>query len=352
MILSQESTQEDTRGKILHVEDLSVDYKTPGGVVHALRNVSLSVREGEVLSVVGESGSGKTTLALAIARLLPETATALKSGKILFRNVDVATMKKSQVDKLRGTEIFMIFQNPFMSLNPLMTVKGQIKEAITVRNKRAKKRNSATIGEGKDKIDSEISSVLKSVRIADASQIMQRYPHQLSGGQNQRIMLAMALAERPSLLIADEPTTALDVTTQGQVLSLLKEIIRNTGMSVIFITHDLAVAGSISDRIAVMYGGMIQEIGTSHQILSEPKHPYTVSLIKSIPSRTKREGPLEAIKGSYSQEGLENRCAFAPRCPLVHDVCNERVPALISLESGNNFVRCINYGQAREDAKV
>jgi peptide/nickel transport system ATP-binding protein len=374
----QKRKEKEKKEILLRVEDLSVDYKTPAGPVHALRNVSLSVNEGEVLSVVGESGSGKTTLALAIARLLPESSGVQRSGRILFRDIDVTSAKRSEMDSLRGTELFMIFQNPFMSLNPLMKIKDQIGEAIRVRNRRLAKKKGGNKGvvvteqeeeedeqnkksesendNDNDTITSEIESVLKSVRIADARDVMERYPHQLSGGQNQRVMLAMALAERPSLLIADEPTTALDVTTQAQVLSLLKEIIRNTGMSVIFITHDLAVAGSISDRIAVMYGGMVQEIGASLQILSDPKHPYTVSLINSIPSKTKKDGPLEAIKGSFSLFGLEDKCAFAPRCPLVRDKCNEKVPALISLGDGTTttttFVRCINYGEAPEDARV
>jgi peptide/nickel transport system ATP-binding protein len=338
-----EKTKEESQ--ILRVENLSVDYKSPTGNVHALRNVSLTVEQGEVLSVVGESGSGKTTLALAVSRLLSPNSAVLGRGKILFRGEDLARVTRSEMDKLRGTEIFMIFQNPFMSLNPLMKIKDQISEAIRVRDKRTKNKETGEV------VAREVVSVLKSVRIGDAEDVMKRYPHQLSGGQNQRVMLAMAVAERPSLLIADEPTTALDVTTQAQVLSLLKEIIKKTGMSVVFITHDLAVAGSISDKIAVLYGGMVQEIGSSKQVLSEPKHPYTASLIKSIPSKTKREGQLDAIRGSFSLSGVENMCAFVPRCPLAHDACMNRIPALINLGS-NNYVRCVNYGEAEEDSEI
>jgi peptide/nickel transport system ATP-binding protein len=330
---------------ILQVANLSVDYKTPFGDVHALRNVSLSVREGEVLSVVGESGSGKSTLALAIARLLSINSTVLKGGKVSFRGTEIEELSRSKMDMLRGTEIFMIFQNPFMSLNPLMTVKDQIAEALRVRNKRE------GIDENSAKLESEVASVLRSVRIGDAKEVMERYPHQLSGGQNQRIMIAMALALNPKLLIADEPTSALDVVTQKQIMELLVSLKREHKLSVMFITHDLAIAGSISDRIAVLYGGMVQEIGSSQQILSDPKHPYTSSLIKSIPSKTKYDGPLDAIKGSFSLSGIERMCAFAPRCPVVHEVCKQRVPALIGL-GNERFVRCVIEGEAEEDANV
>ncbi len=336
----------ETAKDILQVERLNVEYKSRSGNFRALRNVSLSVRQGEILSIVGESGSGKTTFALAVSKLLSANIALIRADKIAFRGDDITGVKGIGMDKLRGTQIFMIFQNPFMSLNPLMRIKDQIREAIRVRDKRTGRQR-----ESSRESDEEVASLLKSVRIGDAEDIMRRYPHQLSGGQNQRVMLAMALAEKPSLLIADEPTTALDVTTQAQVLSLLKEIIKESGMSVVFITHDLAVAGSISDRIVVMYGGMVQEIGFSSQILSDPKHPYTASLIKSIPSKTKQEGHLEAIKGSFSLVGIENICAFYPRCPLAHEECRRKIPALVRAGEGN-YVRCVNYGEAEEDALI
>jgi len=325
---------------ILEVEGLSVDYKTPYQVVHALRDVSFEVGQGEVLSVVGESGCGKSTIALTVSRLLPASNARVKSGSVLFRGKDILRTSKSEMDRIRGTGIFMVFQNPFMSLNPLMKVRDQMLEAIKVRSAKSK------IRVVHEHAETEIASILKSVRIGDAEDVMQRYPHQLSGGQNQRVMLAMALAEKPDLLIADEPTTALDVTTQAQVLALLRDIIRDTGMSVVFITHDLVVAASVSDRIAVLYGGMIQEMGPAVQILTAPKHPYTAGLIKSIPSTTKADGPLEAIKGTFKLEGVEKACAFAPRCPLAHDACWKGVPAFIPM--GERSVRCLNYGERYE----
>jgi len=325
---------------ILDVENLSVDYATPSSVVHALRNVSLTVNEGEVLSLVGESGSGKSTFALAVSRLLPPNATLLKGGRVLFRGRDVMQLKKPQIQQVRGTGIFMIFQNVFLSLNPLMKIKRQVTEAINVRSKRTSEKLDKTASE------SEVASILKSVRIGDAEDVMERYPHQLSGGQNQRIMLAMALAEKPSLLIADEPTTALDVTTQAQVLLLLKEIKMKSKMSMVYVTHDLAVAASISDRIAVLYGGMVQEIGPARQILSDPKHPYTLGLIKSIPSKTKSEGPLDAINGAFNWDAVGDVCAFAPRCPLAREACTKGIPTLNQLDQ--TLIRCLNYGETYE----
>lgn len=322
---------------ILEVENLSIDYATSSSMVHALRNVSLTVNEGEVLSIVGESGSGKSTFALAVSKLLPPNTTLLKGGRILFRGKDLMQLNKSQIEQIRGTGIFMIFQNVFLSLNPLMKIKRQVIEAINVRSKRISKNIE------KREAESEVASILKSVRIGDAEDVMERYPHQLSGGQNQRVMLAMALAEKPSLLIADEPTTALDVTTQAQVLLLLKEIREKAKMSIIYVTHDLAVAASISDRIAVLYGGMVQEIGPARQILSDPKHPYTLGLIKSIPSKAKNDGPLDAIKGAFSWDDVGDACAFAPRCPLVRETCRKGIPALNQLDK--TLIRCVNYGE-------
>jgi len=324
---------------ILEVENLSVDYATPSSTVHALRNVSLTVNEGEILSIVGESGSGKSTFALAVSKLLPRNAIILEGGKISFRGKDLMQLKKPQIRQVRGTGIFMIFQNVFLSLNPLMRIKRQVIEAINVRSKRTDEKSEK-------KKEIEVASILKSVRIGDAEDIMERYPHQLSGGQNQRIMLAMALAEKPSLLIADEPTTALDVTTQAQVILLLKEIRDETKMSIVYVTHDLGVAASISDRIAVLYGGMVQELGPAKQVLSDPKHPYTLGLIKSIPSKAKSEGSLDAIKGAFSWDDVGNACAFAARCPLAREECRKSIPTLNRVEETQ--VRCVNYGEKYE----
>jgi peptide/nickel transport system ATP-binding protein len=326
--------------EVLRVEGLTVDYKAGAGQIHALRNVSLTIREGEVVGVVGESGSGKSTLALAVSRLLRSPPAIQRSGRIVFRGSDIAQLLPSKIDNIRGTGIFMVFQDPFLSLNPLMKVKDQVVEAISVRLKHDSRSFDP------EEAEREAISHLKTVRIGDAEDIAERYPHQISGGQIQRVMLAMALAERPRLLVADEPTTALDVTTQSQILAVLKDIVGETKMGVLFVTHDLAVAGVICDQMAVLYGGMVQEAGPTGKILFEPKHPYTMGLLDSVPSKTKKEGPLTAIRGSFNPAGLEEICPFTPRCPLARDECRKGIPAQNTVDG--TVVRCINYGENYE----
>ncbi|MEM0120806.1 MAG: ABC transporter ATP-binding protein [Thermoprotei archaeon] len=326
--------------ELLRVSGLSVGYTSYEGYTRVLRNVSFSLGGGEVLGVVGESGSGKTTLALAIARLLPPYA-RVEAGSIVFNGVDLLSLDERGVDGLRGTGVFMVFQDPFMSLNPLMRVGDQLVEAIRVRCRR-----QGSPFREEDAVREAVEH-LRRVRITDPEDVARRYPHQLSGGQNQRVMLAMALAERPRLIIADEPTTALDVTTQAQVLSLFREIVDEEEMAMMFITHDLAVASSISDRIAVLYAGYIQEIGSAKGVLQDPKHPYTVALINSVPTKTKYDGKLEV----YSQRNPTDKwsgefCVYAPRCAYVHEACVKGVPALIQLE--DRLVRCVNYGEKYE----
>ena len=290
----------------------------------------------ERFSIVGESGSGKSTFALAVSKLLPRNAIILEGGKISFRGKDLMELKKPQIRQVRGTGIFMIFQNVFLSLNPLMRIKRQVIEAIDVRSKRTGEKPE------KKKAESEVTSILKSVRIGDAEDIMERYPHQLSGGQNQRIMLAMALAEKPSLLIADEPTTALDVTTQAQVILLLKEIRDETKMSIVYVTHDLGVAASISDRIAVLYGGMVQELGPAKQVLSDPKHPYTLALLSAIPDPdpSTRNANKSVIQGDVpSPINIPPGCRFRSRCPYATQKCADEFPPYVEVEP-SHWIEC------------
>lgn len=258
-------------------------------------------------------------------------------GKVFFEDTDVLNAHPSDIDSLRGTGMFMVFQDPLMSLNPLMRIKDQIIEGIAVRSRR---RGETFI---RQQAEEEVNEHLTNVRIGDASDVASRYPHQLSGGQNQRIMLAIALAEKPRLLIADEPTTALDVTSQAQVLNVLKGIVAGGEMAMMYITHDLVVAGSFCDRIAVMYGGMIQEIGSAEQVMRNPKHPYSSGLITSLPSKRKVDGPLAGISGTFRWDEIAGMCAFAPRCPLVHGECKKAVPPLVQVDAG--WVRCVNYGE-------
>ncbi len=319
---------------LLEVENLSVEYNTKSGCVLALRNVSFSLDEGEVLGIVGESGSGKSTLALALSGLLERSA-VIKAHRMTFCGVDLL----GNIESVRGTGVFMVFQDPFSSLNPLMKIRQQLFEAIKVRCDRAK------LSFNEDEARKEAIELLKEVRITDPEDVLERYPHQLSGGQTQRVMIAMALAEKPKLLIADEPTTALDVITQAQVLSVFKNVVNRRHMSMIFITHDLAVASQICDRIMVLYGGMVQEMGSTSEVLKDPKHPYTLGLIGSIPNKSKEEGELSSIKGYYTTTGIRG-CLFSPRCPFVREGCTKGVPRLNAVDG--RLVRCINYGEQYE----
>lgn len=326
---------------LLSVKDLRVCYRLPQGYVEVLRGVSFELEAGEVLGVVGESGSGKSTLALAVAGLLPPNAKIL-GGSVVFDGTDITRAKPQQLDALRGTGIFMVFQDPFMSLNPLMRVGDQIAEAIKVRNKRQNRPNDPK------QAKQETVELLRRVRIADPEDVAQRFPHQLSGGQNQRVMIAMALAEKPKLIIADEPTTALDVTTQAQILSIFREIVEQEKIAIMFITHDLAVASAITGRVAVIYRGQIQEIGPTRSVLLEPKHPYTVALVKSVPNRAKSEGKLETgLQNAAQKTVVEGGCVYASRCPHVYDACVRATPRLIDL--GDRQVRCVRYGELYEE---
>ncbi|ADN50763.1 ABC transporter ATP-binding protein [Vulcanisaeta distributa] len=322
---------------LLEVKDLSVVYRTPFGIVNALNDVTFSIDKGESLAVVGESGSGKSTLALAVARLLPPNARYV-SGSIVFDGIDILRLSSDEMRKIRGTGIFMVFQEPATSLNPVFKVKDQLMEAVRIRYER----EGNTFDESK--AINEIMSVLKDVRIPDPELIIERYPHQLSGGQIQRVMIAMGLLMRPKLYIADEPTSALDVTVQAQILKLLKDLKNEYGISILFITHDIAVASIIGDSIMVLYAGQLMELGPAKNVIYEPRHPYTQALLSSIPKISKFEGRLPIIGGSVPN--LLNPppgCRFHPRCPHRMDVCDKVVPNLVKVN--NVHVRCHLYGQ-------
>ncbi len=322
---------------LLEINNLSIVYRTPFGIVKALDDVSLSLDKGESLAVVGESGSGKSTLALAIARLLPPNARYV-SGSIIFDGIDILRLSESEFRKIRGTGIFMVFQEPFTSLNPVYKVKDQLLEALRIRYER----EGVVFDESK--AINEIISVLRDVRMPDPELIIERYPHQLSGGQIQRVMIAMGLLMRPKLYIADEPTSALDVTVQAQLLKLLKDLKREYGISILFITHDIAVASVIGDRIAVLYAGQLMELGDTKSVIYDPRHPYTKALLNSVPRISKYEGKLPIIGGSVPNLlNPPSGCRFHPRCPYAMDVCKKEVPKIIKVN--NTYVRCHLYGQ-------
>jgi peptide/nickel transport system ATP-binding protein len=299
---------------LLEVRGLYVNYGTVYGNLEAVRSLDLSIDKGESVAVVGESGCGKSTLGHAIVRLLPPNAKY--DGTVILDGKDVFKLRGTAPREYRGNDVFMIFQDPLNSLNPVKRVDTQLLEAVEMREKLAGKEYD------EETAYKDVTDGLRGVRMPDPEVIVQRYPHQLSGGQIQRVVIAMALVMKPKLLIADEPTSALDVTIQAQVMKLIRDLKAEYGMSVLFITHDMAVAYTIADRFLVMYAGELSELGPVDKVVSKPLHPYTVALVNSIPSKSRREGMLISIPGSPpNMLSPPPGCRFHPRCPKVMEVC-------------------------------
>ncbi|HYT00516.1 MAG TPA: ABC transporter ATP-binding protein [Thermoplasmata archaeon] len=342
---------------LLDVQGLSIDYEAGAGRFHALTDVSLQLNPGRVVGIVGETGSGKSTLAHAIPRLLPEPPARIRSGRIVFRGLDILQLPKWKLPHLRGTGIGMIFQEPINSLNPAYRIFDQVAEAVTVRKMRESGEAPAlfpvtephdysrgappvTTGDAllhavvpslprrlrsasRQALMKEVLDYLNLVRINDPETILDLYPHELSGGMRQRIMIAMALSAKPSLLIADEPTSALDITIQAQVLTLMKELMDEVRTSILFISHDLGVIAEMADDVGVLYAGHLVEFGPVEEVYANPRHPYTKLLMRAIPNSHKSAGPLPALAGSVpSLARVPPGCPFHPRCPLAKNVCS------------------------------
>ncbi len=346
----------DSNNRVLEIQGLSINYNSVHGRVYALQDVDFVLNSGEFVAIVGESGSGKSTLALGIIGLLPPAATM--TGKILYKNTDLVKIKKKDWINFRGREIGMIFQEPMTSLDPIEKVDRQLAETLLVVKKKdggsetieepvhQKSNDGQGTEETKDRkqfLRDQVYEWLRKVRIADPESVAQRYPFQLSGGMIQRVMIAMALSLNPSLLIADEPTTALDVTTQAQILKLMKALVDQIHMSIVLITHDLGVAAQVADRIVVLYAGEVVEEGTIRQIFTNPLHPYTQGLLKCYPKSAETTDRLQTLAGSVPDLRSQVKgCKFADRCPFVVAICREEKPRYIEAEA-KHHAKCVLY---------
>jgi peptide/nickel transport system ATP-binding protein/oligopeptide transport system ATP-binding protein len=314
-----------TNGPLLSVEDLSITFPLDDERAPVVDRISFEMAPGEILALVGESGCGKSMTALAILRLIAKPGRIETHSRVVFDGRDILRLKVTQMRALRGAGIAMIFQEPMASLNPVQTVGDQVIEALRLHER-------VSTPAARDRA----AEIFERVGIPDPRGRLKAYPHQLSGGLKQRVMIAMMLVVRPRLLIADEPTTALDVTVQAQILALLRELREELGMAVLLITHDFGVVNELADRVAVMYGGRIAEEGTRAEVLGAPRHPYTQGLLRSIPSLAHRGETLTEIAGTVPSLGLwPAGCRFATRCPKVFGPCNAEVPPAVRLSDSH-----------------
>ena len=312
------------RDNLLTVKDLSLEFKTSRGVLKVLNGITFDVKPGEVFGIVGESGCGKTVTGLSVLKLLPRSAT-ITQGTINFNGTNLESLSAKEMDLIRGGKIAMIFQDPTSSLNPVFTIGKQLTRVI---------RQHLQLNKNDARRRAEES--LTSVGLPDIKRIMNSYPHQLSGGQQQRVMIAMALSCLPDLLIADEPTTALDVTIQAQILKLLRDLQQQLELSIILITHNLGVVAKTCDRLAVFYAGRVAEVGTTKDIFNNPQHPYTRGLMNAIPKPGSRGKQMQAIPGTVpSNPGAVKGCPFADRCEFVFERCTKEVPTLIDVSASH-----------------
>jgi oligopeptide/dipeptide ABC transporter ATP-binding protein len=319
---------------LLSIEGLVTRFHGQDQAVTAVDSIDLELRAGEIFGLVGESGCGKSATCRSVMRLFGGAAAEIAKGRILFEGIDLARLEERALEDLRGSRIAMIFQDPMAALNPTMRIGEQIAEGL-VRHQRLGRRQALK----------EAAALLTSVGVTSAARRLDSYPHEFSGGMRQRVLIAIALACRPRLLIADEPTTALDVTIQDQILKLILRLRRETGMAVLLVTHDLGVVAQTCDRVAVMYAGKIVESGETAQLFRRPAHPYTVALLDALPARTARGAKLRPIGGeppnlTRPPEG----CRFHPRCPHAIDICRRRPPVLEPAEPGH-FAACLRLGE-------
>ena len=317
---------------VLEIRDLCVEFQTAEGIVRAVDHLNYTLHKGEKLGIVGESGSGKSVSSLGMLQLTPNPPGKITGGEILYKGRDLIKLSEREMQKIRGNEISMIFQESMTSLNPILQCGKQIAESLMLH-----------WGMKKKEAMEEAIHMMQAVGIADSEVRAREYPHQMSGGMRQRVMIAMALACQPRILIADEPTTALDVTIQAQILDLIRKMNEKTGTSVIFITHDLGVVSELCDTVIVMYTGHIVEQAPAEELFGEPKHPYTQGLLDAVPKITRERDPLKTIEGMVPNptERIEG-CSFSPRCPYASDRCRKEAPPMKQI-SDTRQVRCWRY---------
>jgi oligopeptide/dipeptide ABC transporter ATP-binding protein len=331
--------------KLLEVRDLRVEFPVGGVWLPAVRELSFTLGRGEALGLVGESGSGKSVTALALLRLLPPQARV--TGAVRLAGQELLGLDEEAMRQVRGAGISMIFQEPMTALNPVMRVGDQVAEAVRAHGQASVVGRRSSAKASKAEAWKRALEAMRDVGLADAERRARDYPHQLSGGMRQRVMIAMAIVNRPQLLIADEPTTALDVTIQAQILELLAELRHKFGLALLFISHDLAVVSQVAERVAVMYGGSLVELGPAGEVFRAPAHPYTRGLLKAVPTlRSQRGRPLETVEGTVpALSALPPGCAFEPRCGLRVAECARALPPLVEIAPGH-LARCPVVGRA------
>jgi oligopeptide transport system ATP-binding protein len=339
-------TANNTNGNLLEVKDLRTYFETEDGVVKAVDGVDFEVERGETLGIVGESGSGKSVANLSIMRLIPEPPGKIFSGQVIFNGSDILKLSTREVRSIRGKRIAMVFQDPMTSLNPFMRISKQLMEVTQIH-----------LGHTRDQAYRHAIEMLEHVGIPDAAARVNSYPHEFSGGMRQRVMIAMALSCQPELLIADEPTTALDVTIQAQILELIKKLKADTGASVILITHDLGVVAGMTDHIVVMYAGKVFEKAPTVELFAQPGNPYTRGLLRSVPDPTAKAQKLYQIPGLPPDLArLPPGCPFAPRCERVEEICHREFPPFVKLTSDHyslcHFANEVYAESKREQAKM
>lgn len=326
---------------LLEIKQLTSAFLFEGKPVPVVTDVSITVEEGEILGLVGESGSGKSVTAKNVMRLLPTPPASVLSGEILFKGRDILKLSEKEMRSVRGNEISMIFQEPMTSLNPVYTCGNQIMEAVMLHQHVDKKTARAKAEE-----------MLKLVGMSMPEERLKNYPHELSGGMRQRVIIAMALCSNPSLLIADEPTTALDPTIQAQILELIGELQKKLGMSVLYITHDLGVVAELCHRVVVMYAGMVMEVAQTEDLFSKPAHPYTQGLMKAMPRMNSGGERLNSIEGVVPHiTEMPKGCHFHPRCPYATELCRQSCPPMTDLGNGHQ-VRCHLADRGREEEQA